>query len=155
MEGRTVIQWDKDDSAAVGVVKFDLLGLGMLNALHLTTDMIEAAHGVSIDLATIPQEPAVYRMLTKADTVGLSAAGDLIRQFGQYVSSDRLIVGFVIFAIIFVIQMLVMFAGIGERVEITHKASSRMTFANGAVRAAVWLEGKTNGMYDMQDVLGL
>ena len=49
----------------------------------------------------------------------------------------------------------VMFAGIGERVEITHKASSRMTFANGAIRAALWLEDKGNGLYDMQDVLDL
>lgn len=49
----------------------------------------------------------------------------------------------------------VMFAGIGERVEITHKASSRMTFAQGAVRAATWLAGKPAGLYDMQDVLGL
>jgi len=49
----------------------------------------------------------------------------------------------------------VMFADEGERVEITHKASSRMTFANGAVRAAVWLHNKNNGLYDMQDVLGL
>jgi 4-hydroxy-tetrahydrodipicolinate reductase len=49
----------------------------------------------------------------------------------------------------------VMFAGIGERVEITHKASSRMTFAGGAVRAAQWLMGKNAGLYDMQDVLGL
>lgn len=49
----------------------------------------------------------------------------------------------------------VMFADIGERVEITHKASSRMTFANGAVRAALWLEGKNSGLYDMQDVLDL
>ncbi len=49
----------------------------------------------------------------------------------------------------------VMFADIGERVEITHKASSRMTFANGAVRAAVWLMQQKKGLYDMQDVLGL
>lgn len=49
----------------------------------------------------------------------------------------------------------VLFATEGERVEITHKASSRMTFAKGAVRAAVWLENKDNGLYDMQDVLGL
>ncbi len=49
----------------------------------------------------------------------------------------------------------VMFAGIGERVEITHKASSRMTFAKGAIRAAVWLKDQNNGLYDMQDVLGL
>ena len=49
----------------------------------------------------------------------------------------------------------VMFADEGERVEITHKATSRMTFANGAIRAAVWLQDKPNGLYDMQDVLGL
>jgi error-prone DNA polymerase len=71
MEGRTVIQWDKDDSAAVGVVKFDLLGLGMLNALHLATDLIMDTHGVDIDLAAIPQEPAIYRSMTRSDTVGL------------------------------------------------------------------------------------
>jgi len=49
----------------------------------------------------------------------------------------------------------VMFADEGERVEISHKASSRMTFAKGAVRAALWLEGKDKGLFDMQDVLGL
>jgi 4-hydroxy-tetrahydrodipicolinate reductase len=49
----------------------------------------------------------------------------------------------------------VLFAADGERVEITHKASSRMTFAKGAVRAALWLEGREAGLYDMQDVLGL
>jgi len=49
----------------------------------------------------------------------------------------------------------VMFAGLGERVEISHKASSRMTFAKGAVRAALWLQGQGPGLYDMQDVLGL
>lgn len=49
----------------------------------------------------------------------------------------------------------VMFATDGERVEITHKASSRMTFAKGAIRAAKWLQGKETGLYDMQDVLGL
>ena len=49
----------------------------------------------------------------------------------------------------------VLFAGEGERVEITHKASSRMTFAKGALRAAVWLQGRKTGLYDMQDVLKL
>ncbi|MCG8707550.1 4-hydroxy-tetrahydrodipicolinate reductase [Brenneria sp. 4F2] len=48
-----------------------------------------------------------------------------------------------------------MFADIGERVEITHKASSRMTFANGAVRASIWLKDKKSGLFDMKDVLGL
>ncbi|NQD94364.1 4-hydroxy-tetrahydrodipicolinate reductase [Pseudomonas sp. CrR25] len=49
----------------------------------------------------------------------------------------------------------VLFAADGERVEITHKASSRMTFARGAVRAALWLQARQSGLYDMQDVLGL
>ena len=49
----------------------------------------------------------------------------------------------------------VLFAGLGERVEITHKASSRMTFARGAVRAATWLAQRERGLFDMQDVLGL
>ncbi|MEY8238972.1 MAG: dihydrodipicolinate reductase C-terminal domain-containing protein, partial [Cycloclasticus sp.] len=49
----------------------------------------------------------------------------------------------------------VMFADEGERIEITHKATSRMTFATGAVRAACWLSGQSAGLYDMQDVLGL
>lgn len=49
----------------------------------------------------------------------------------------------------------VLFATEGERLEITHKASSRMTFAKGAVRAALWLEGREAGLYDMRDVLDL
>ena len=49
----------------------------------------------------------------------------------------------------------VTFAGLGERVEITHRASSRMTFATGAVRAACWIANRENGVYSMQDVLGL
>lgn len=49
----------------------------------------------------------------------------------------------------------VLFAADGERVEITHKASSRMTFAKGAVRSALWLQGRDAALYDMQDVLGL
>ncbi|MCI4624662.1 MAG: 4-hydroxy-tetrahydrodipicolinate reductase [Candidatus Magnetoovum sp. WYHC-5] len=49
----------------------------------------------------------------------------------------------------------VLFGGLGERIEITHKASSRDTFAHGALRAALWLRGKGAGMYDMQDILGL
>ncbi|MVT05444.1 4-hydroxy-tetrahydrodipicolinate reductase [Enterobacter sp. 10-1] len=48
-----------------------------------------------------------------------------------------------------------MFADIGERIEISHKASSRMTFANGAVRSALWMKGKKSGLFDMRDVLEL
>jgi len=49
----------------------------------------------------------------------------------------------------------VLFGGLGERIEITHKASSRDTFARGALKAAIWVSGKPAGLYDMQDVLGL
>ncbi len=71
MEGRTVLQWDKDDCAAAGLVKFDLLGLGMLSALHYTIDLVAENHGVEIDLAELPQEDAVYSMLCRADSVGV------------------------------------------------------------------------------------
>ena len=71
MEGRSVLQWDKDDCAAAGLVKFDLLGLGMLSALHNAVDFIAQFRGVHVDLATIPQEDEVYAMLCRADTVGV------------------------------------------------------------------------------------
>src|SRR5205807_1472174 len=71
MEGRTVLQWDKDDCAAAGLVKIDLLGLGMLTMLHLGVDLIREHHGVDVDLAAIPQEDEVYDMLCEADTVGV------------------------------------------------------------------------------------
>jgi error-prone DNA polymerase len=71
MEGRTVLQWDKDDCAAAGLVKFDLLGLGMLTALHEAVDLVAEAHGIEVDLATIPQDDAVYDMLCEADSVGV------------------------------------------------------------------------------------
>src|SRR5215212_5684062 len=71
MKDRSVLQWDKDDCAAVGLVKFDLLGLGMLTALHDTVDLVRGAHGVEVDLAELPQEAAVYEMLCAADSVGV------------------------------------------------------------------------------------
>ncbi|MFO7699400.1 MAG: error-prone DNA polymerase [Acidimicrobiia bacterium] len=71
MQDRSVLQWDKNDTGAMGVVKFDLLALGALNALHLSVDAIRETHGVDVDLAVIPQEPVVYEMLTRADTVGV------------------------------------------------------------------------------------
>ncbi len=71
MENRSVLQWDKDDCAAVGLVKFDLLGLGMLEALHGTIDTVREVHGTEVDLATIPQDPEVYDMLCRADSVGV------------------------------------------------------------------------------------
>lgn len=71
MENRSILQWDKDDCAATGLVKFDLLGLGMLSALHGAVDLITTATGVEIDLATIPQEDEVYDMMCRADTIGV------------------------------------------------------------------------------------
>ncbi len=72
MPGRSVLQWDKDDCAAVGLVKFDLLGLGMLSALHDTFDLVARHHGHRYDLHNIPTEdPEVYAMLCDADTVGV------------------------------------------------------------------------------------
>jgi error-prone DNA polymerase len=71
MEGRSVLQWDKDDCAAIGLVKFDLLGLGMLEALHRMVDLVHGFYGVEVDLAQLPQEEAVYDLLCAADTVGV------------------------------------------------------------------------------------
>jgi error-prone DNA polymerase len=71
MADRSVLQWDKDDCAAAGLVKFDLLGLGMLTVLHATVDHVRAFHGVSVDLAQLRQEDGVYEMLSRADSVGV------------------------------------------------------------------------------------
>ena len=71
MANRSVLQWDKDDCAAIGLVKFDLLGLGMLSALHYAIDLVRDHHGVEIDLALLPQEDAVYDMLCRADSIGV------------------------------------------------------------------------------------
>jgi error-prone DNA polymerase len=72
MEKRTVIQWDKDDAAWMGLVKFDLLGLGMLAALQRCFDLIEGATGERWGLDTLPkEEPAVYDMLCRADSIGV------------------------------------------------------------------------------------
>lgn len=72
MPNRSVLQWDKDDCAYAGLVKFDLLGLGMLSALHETFDLLRRHYKVNYDLASIPdKDPAVYDMLCDADTVGV------------------------------------------------------------------------------------
>ena len=71
MPGRTVLQWDKDDCAAIGLVKFDLLGLGMLEALHRMVDLVALHEGITLDLGALPQESAVYDLLCRADTVGI------------------------------------------------------------------------------------
>ena len=72
MAGRTVLQWDKDDCAAIGLVKFDLLGLGMLSALHYAIDLVAEHKGIEVDLARLDLSDArVYEMLQRADSVGV------------------------------------------------------------------------------------
>ena len=72
MENRSVLQWDKDDCAAIGLVKFDLLGLGMLSALHYAIDLVAEHKGIEVDFAKLDlSEPAVYEMLQSADSVGV------------------------------------------------------------------------------------
>ena len=72
MENRVIVQWDKDDCADLGIIKVDLLGLGMLNALEEAVPMIRRHEGTEIDLAHLPpDDPAVYEMICRADTVGV------------------------------------------------------------------------------------
>ena len=72
MANRSVLQWDKDDCAAIGLVKFDLLGLGMLSALHYAIDLVAEHKGIEVDLAKLDlSEAAVYEMLQRADSVGV------------------------------------------------------------------------------------
>jgi error-prone DNA polymerase len=72
MPGRVVIQWDKDDCADLGLVKVDLLGLGMMAVLEESLDLIREHYHEEVDLAHLPQDdPAVYGALQKADTIGL------------------------------------------------------------------------------------
>ncbi len=72
MADRSVLQWDKDDCAAIGLVKFDLLGLGMLSALHYAIDLVAEHKGIEVDLAKLDlSEHAVYEMLQRADSVGV------------------------------------------------------------------------------------
>jgi error-prone DNA polymerase len=71
MPGRSVVQWDKDDCSALGIVKVDLLGLGMMSLLQDAIEML-AARGSIVDLAQLPaDDPTVYAMLQQADTVGV------------------------------------------------------------------------------------
>jgi error-prone DNA polymerase len=70
MPDRSVVQWDKDDCAAMGIIKVDLLGLGMMALLEDALEMIRRRGG-HVDLAHLPTDPAVYAMLKRADTIGV------------------------------------------------------------------------------------
>lgn len=72
MAERTFVEWDKDDLDALGILKIDVLALGMLSCIRRAFDLLRDHHGVNVDLATVPQDDAaVYDMLCKADSVGV------------------------------------------------------------------------------------
>jgi error-prone DNA polymerase len=71
MPGRSVIQWDKEDCADMGLIKVDLLGLGMMAVLKDSIELIPRHYKKEIDLAALPEDPLVYETLCKADTVGM------------------------------------------------------------------------------------
>jgi 4-hydroxy-tetrahydrodipicolinate reductase len=117
-------------------------------------EIIEAHHRHKVDApsGTALRMGEVVAKALGRDLAEVAAYG----REGQIGERDRRTIGFeTIRAGDVVGEHTVWFATLGERVEITHKASSRMTFARGAVRAAQWLGGRPAGLYDMQDVLGL
>ncbi|HTW78861.1 MAG TPA: error-prone DNA polymerase [Terracidiphilus sp.] len=71
MPGRTVVQWDKEDCADLGIIKVDLLGLGMMAVLKDCLELIPAHYGERVDLAQLPEDEEIYRVVQKADTVGM------------------------------------------------------------------------------------
>jgi error-prone DNA polymerase len=72
MPGRVVVQWDKEDCADLGIIKVDLLGLGMMAVLEDSLQLIHNHHGEEVDLAHLPpDDPTVYSTLQKADTIGM------------------------------------------------------------------------------------
>jgi 4-hydroxy-tetrahydrodipicolinate reductase len=117
-------------------------------------EVIEAHHRHKVDA---PSGTAIRMGEVVANALGRDLAETAVYgREGITGARDRKTIGFeTIRAGDIVGDHTVLFAAEGERVEITHKASSRMTFANGAVRAANWLQQQPAGLYDMQDVLGL
>lgn len=117
-------------------------------------EIVEAHHRHKVDA---PSGTALRLGRIVAETLGRNLDADAVYgREGHTGARDRRTIGFAtIRAGDIVGEHTTLFAADGERLEITHRASSRMTFAAGAVRAAVWLGGQPPGLYDMQDVLGL
>jgi len=117
-------------------------------------EILEAHHRHKVDA---PSGTAIRMGEVVAKALGRDLAEVAVYgREGQTGARDRKTIGFATVRAGDVVgDHTVLFAAEGERVEITHKASSRMTFAKGAVRAALWLDGREPGLYDMQDVLGL
>jgi len=117
-------------------------------------EIIEAHHRHKVDA---PSGTALRMGEVVAQTLGRDLKNCAIYgREGKTGERDRQAIGFATIRAGDVVgDHTVLFADEGERVEITHKASSRLTFAKGAVRAALWLKNKNNGLFDMQDVLDL
>jgi error-prone DNA polymerase len=72
MEGRTIVQWDKDDLGALGIIKIDLLGLGMLTLLSKAMALVRLHEGVEVNIGRLPMsDPEVYGLISRADTIGV------------------------------------------------------------------------------------
>ncbi len=161
-EQKQIIQQASQDIAiifapnmSVGVnLTFKLLEIAaQIMGDEVDIEVIEAHHRHKTDA---PSGTALRMGEIVADALGrdLSECAVYGRQ-GTTGARERKTIGFeTIRAGDIVGEHTVMFADIGERVEITHKASSRMTFANGAIRAAQWIMQQKTGVFDMQDVLG-
>jgi len=121
---------------------------------EVDVEIIEAHHRHKVDA---PSGTAVRMGEIVAQALGRDLAQCAVYgREGHTGERDRMTIGFeTVRAGDIVGEHTVMFAGQGERVEITHRASSRSNFAHGALRAARWIMGKDAGLYDMQDVLGL
>lgn len=117
-------------------------------------EVIEAHHRHKVDA---PSGTALRMGEVVADALGRKLQDVAVYgREGQTGARDRQTIGFATVRAGDVVgDHTVLFASEGERVEITHKASSRMTFAKGAVRSAMWLAGRDSGLFDMQDVLSL
>jgi len=138
-----------------------------VNLVFKLAEMAAAVLGddVDIEITEAHHRHKIDAPSGTALSLGESVAGALGRDLkevavygreGQTGARDRQTIGFAtVRAGDIVGDHTVLFASEGERVEITHRASSRMAFARGAVRAAKWLAGKESGLFDMQDVLGL
>ncbi len=156
----------KEASAHIGIMFAPNMSIGV-NLCFKLLDMAARVLGDDVDIEVIeahhrhkvdaPSGTALRMGEVVAEALGrdLSECAVYGRE-GHTGERDRKTIGFeTIRAGDVVGDHTVLFAAMGERVEITHKASSRMTFANGAVRAAGWIKEKGKGLFDMQDVLGL
>lgn len=121
---------------------------------EVDVEIIEAHHRHKVDA---PSGTALRMGEVVAEALGRDLAKCAVygRQ-GQTGARDRQTIGFATLRAGEIVgDHTVLFAGAGERVEITHRAENRATFAGGALRAAAWVAGRAPGLYDMQDVLGL